>query len=224
MSKDIVAQKNGMIIGESFQQRMDICKVLVSSGMLPKAYKTPEQAFIGIQYALEMGFTNSPIMALKNIAVINGQPSLWGDLPKAMVIRSGKLEYMNEFFIDKNGTVLDPKIVTNDNMWAAVCQVKRTGFDQKEFSFNRQDEHGLGVEAIWKKFKKIMYMRKARSLAINSEFSDILNGAPIAEYEHHTAPDIIEGGVNEKGEILVEVLPAEKQKTNNLKEKLGVDL
>lgn len=196
-----------MILGDTLEERFRACKLYAASGMLPKGYDTPEKAFAGIQYALELGFRDKPLLAMKNIALINGQPSIWGELPQAMVLMSGKLLFFDEYFENKAGERL-PETCSAEEVWAAVTIVERKGLDigRKKFAYTQNDRTTLGVAAIWKQFTKVMMQRKARALAHKSLFADVLMGVGIAEYDHHVYLDNLED------KTTVTVLPAEDQK------------
>ncbi len=205
------ADGRGMVLGSSLEERYRVCALYAKSGMLPKSYDTPEKVFAGIQYALELGFQDRPLMALKNIAMINGQPNLWGDLPQAMVLSSGKLEYFEEFFENKAGERL-PETCSAEQVFAAICLIQRKGSLKKRFAYTQDDRTSLGVAAIWKSFTKIMMMRKARAAAHKAEFADVLHGISIAEYDHHIYLD-------DKQDKSVTVVSAQEEKLNQFKDK-----
>lgn len=183
----------GLVLGSTMEERYRVCSLYVKSGMLPKGYDTPEKAFIGIQYALELGFKDQPLTALKNIAVINGMPSIWGELPLALVLRSGQLETISEYYENSKGEKL-PDTCSNEEVFAAICEIKRKGFDKRRFAFTQNDRTTLGVAAIWKQFTKIMMKRKARAIAIKDVFPDIMLGFDIGEYSYHKHESEIKSG------------------------------
>ena len=57
--------------------------------------------------ARELGL--KPLIALRQITVIKGTPSVFGDLPLAMVRASGKLEMIDEFRFDKDSKKINLK-------------------------------------------------------------------------------------------------------------------
>lgn len=180
----VKAMGTGQLMGGNLDEQWRLACAFLKSGMLPKAYKTPEQVLVGMQFAYELGL--KPLMAMRQIAVINGQPSLWGELPLALVRRSGELEYFNEWIVDK-----DYKEISFDNknldspIYAAICELQRKGMDRKKYTFTQKDKHNLGIAAVWNSFEKIMMKRKARALGLKDQFADIIEGVCIAEYEHH---------------------------------------
>lgn len=198
----VQADDRGLVLGSTMEERYRVCQLYVRSGMLPKGYDTPEKAFIGIQYALELGFKDQPLTALKNIAVINGMPSIWGELPLALALKSGQLESITEYFENRKGERLQDT-ASNEEIFAAICEIKRKGFGVRRVAFTQDDRTTLGVAAIWKQFTKIMMKRKARSIALKDIFPDILLGFDIGEYSYHkhesqiNSGDIIEVDQNE---------------------------
>jgi hypothetical protein len=208
----VKASSSGQLVGTTLDEQWRLAVAFYESGMLPKAYKSPQQVLVGMQYAYELGL--KPLMALRQIAVINGQPSLWGELPLGLVRRSGLLEYFREWHVDK-----DYKEISFENknldvqVFAALCEVQRKGGEKRTYSFTQKDKHGLGVSAIWNSFEKVMMMRKARALALKAQFPDVLEGMPIAEYDHHVYID--QEGF--EGEVLT---PKEK-KLENFKNKFN---
>lgn len=190
--KTMELNDNGMALGTTVNDRYNLAKIYCQSGMLPKEYNTPEKAMIGIQYSMELGFRDQPLTAMKNIAVINGMPSLWGELPLALVYKSGELELIDEFFVnDKNDKL--PPTCDHTEVNAAVCIVKRKGYDSREFAFTRSETIGLGVAAIWTKYFKIMIKRKARAIALKDTFPDVLLGITIGEYDLNTVKEEVKG-------------------------------
>lgn len=184
----LMANSNGMVLGASLEERFRVCNLYAKSGMMPKGYDTPEKVFAGIQYALELGFKDKPLTALRNIAIINGQPSLWGELPLALVMSSGQLTFKDEYFVNTKGERL-PAVCAVEDVYAAVCVLERKGFGRQEFAFTQDDRTKLGVAAIWQQFTKIMMKRKARAIGLKDLFPDSLMGITIAEYDHHTYLD-----------------------------------
>ena len=76
-----------------YEQRLQVAKVLLSSGFLPPAYKTPEQVLATMLTAHELNIP--PMMALRTIDIIQNQPTLSPELMLALIRRSGELEDMH---------------------------------------------------------------------------------------------------------------------------------
>lgn len=187
--KELIISEQGIIETKSVEDLYRISTALCNSGMLPKTYDTPAKVMAGIAMIRELGL--APINGLKNLAVINGTPSLYGELPLALVRKSGLLEYFNEFLIDK-----DYKKICFENknleseIFASVCELKRVGQDKKTFSYTIHDaaKNPNSKNQVWSSYRPIMFKRKARAIALKDEFGDILGGVTIAEYDHDQIP------------------------------------
>jgi hypothetical protein len=146
---------------------------------------------VASQYAVELGL--KPITALRQIAVVQGTCCTFGDLPLALVQRSGQLESIKEYWIDENSVEISVK---NKNISAtavaAICIVKRKGDIQpleRFFSLSDAKTAGLGSSPTWKGYPKTMLKYRARSQALKDKFADSLNGIAIAEYDFHVLPE-----------------------------------
>lgn len=162
-----------------------MCKILCASKILPRSYDTPEKVIAGLQYATELGLEARPLMALRNISIINGTPSIWGDLPLALVYKSGELLSIDEFFANEKGERLPPTTETK-LIYSANCKVQRKGFEERSFSFTIEDMNKISnsTNQVWRTYTKIMMKRKARALALKDVFPDIMLGVSIGEYEY----------------------------------------
>lgn len=187
----ISSNENGLIIAKNFDEEWRICSVLAASQMVPKGMNTPEKVFVARQFAAELKLPQ--MTALRNICVINGVPSLWGDLPLAMVRKSGLLEDFDEYWTDKDGNRLRP-MGDEAKLFAAVCEVKRKGQKTQTFVFSEYDVKTarLDQKDIWKLYPRRMRQMRARSWALKDIFGDVLFGAAIAEYDFDYIPT--EGG------------------------------
>lgn len=186
----------GKLVFKNMDDMFRVSKAIMK--FLPKHYDTPEKVMAGIIFAKELGL--SPMNALRNIAIINGSPSIWGELPLAVVRSSGLLEKIDEFLIDKDYKKIcfENKNIGAD-VFAAICIIKRKGYEEKSFFLTKEDaaKNPNFNSAVWKSYFKVMIKRRVRTIALKDEFGDLLSGAPIAEYDFNYAPDL-EGGEKEK--------------------------
>ncbi len=185
----IQAEKDGLLIGKTFEDQKRLASTWMDSGMVPKAYKKPAQVLAGLQFAIGLGLAPS-IASLKNITVINGHPSIWGELPLELVRKSDEFESIDEYLIDHDKERIE-FVDSWEDIYAAVCEVKRKGCKIKKFTFTKfQAEKAIhGIEAIWAGYYDVMMKRKVRAIAIKDEFTDIIGSRSIAEYDFHVAPD-----------------------------------
>lgn len=158
----------------SFAQRA------IASELCPDGIDTVEKAFIAIQMGLEVGLT--PMQGLQGTAVINGTPSLYGDVAKGLVLASPYCEY------------IDPKPIEGtkkyDDGYGYECRAKRMDHPEVVRSFTVKDAKlaGLwgtktrnGKPTVWTKYPDRMLMWRAQSYAIRDAFADVLRGISIKE-------------------------------------------
>lgn len=189
IKKEIMISENGEIETKTFEDLYRVSTQLLKSGMLPKAYDTVEKIMTGVTLVRELKLP--PLSGLRQLAIINGSPSLWGELPLALVRNSGLLESIDEFLIDK-----DYKRICFENrnldaeIYAAICVIKRKECEQKSFAYTKMDAdlnpNSRGI--VWKSYRSIMMKRRARSIALKDEFGDVLGGIAIAEYDYDVIP------------------------------------
>lgn len=117
----------------------------------------------------------NPIAQLHNIAVIQGRPVIWGDLLKALALKSGLLvDYKMEIKKEK------------DNI-TAICTVKRRNPNGEpltfigKFSYKDAQRAGLLSKESWKKYPIRMLENRARAFALRDAFPDILGGLGLRE-------------------------------------------
>jgi hypothetical protein len=135
---------------------------------------------------------------LRNIAVIEGVPSLFGDLPLSMAQRHKDYVYHEEYCFDKDfKKICFENKNLDDPIYGAVCFIMRKGMNSPEsFSFTRADADRAGLikrakqGMPWQSYPQVMFIRRARSMALKSKFTDATCGASIAEYDFHRAPDM----------------------------------
>lgn len=152
-----------------------------TSGLAPKGIQSREAIFTAIQMGLEVGLT--PMAALQNIAVINGRPSIWGDAQLSIVRGTGQVEMFEEWF-EQGGKRLPRNPVTYTDDTAAVCRVKRRGYEPNEVSFSVADAKTAGLwgkDGPWRQYPFRMLRFRARSFALRDQFGDALKGILSAE-------------------------------------------
>jgi hypothetical protein len=215
---------DGVLKPKTLDEAFRWASAVFKSGMLPQRFKTAEAVLTAAQMAMELGL--KPLTALRQIAVINGTPSLFGDLPLSVCYASGKVESIKEFLLDKNSVEINSK---NGNMnaeaWAAVTIVKRRGDPEsieRFFSMDDAKQAGLLNSPTWKTYPKRMLQYRSRSQALKDKFPDALNGISIAEYDFNTIPEdeapiqVTHSGSPTKAAIKEEAL----QKAQDLSERL----
>jgi len=132
---------------------------------------TPAQVMVAIQMGAEVGLP--PMTALKNIAIINGRPTIWGDALLALAFRSGIIEDISE------------SIEGDGDARTASCSIKRKGLAQvvtRTFSVADAKKANLwGKYGPWQAYPDRMLAMRARGFALRDAAPDALGGFMLAE-------------------------------------------
>ncbi len=168
-------------------EAMGLAKLLANSDFVPKDFKgKPGNCFLAMQMGAELGVP--PLQALQNIAIINGRPSIWGDLALAVVQANPDYEDHKEFF---TGNPFD------DN-FTAVFQIKRKGSGWHETKFSVADAKvaklwgkrgNNGQDTPWITNPKRMLQMRSRGFGLRDKFADALKGMKLAEEIMDIPPD-----------------------------------
>lgn len=161
------------LVPRNLTEAMEFSKLIAGTSLVPKSYRdkdgkvNPGDILIAVQMGLEVGL--KPLQAIQNIAVINGQPTLWGDSIRGLVEASGKMEYCLETWDEKTQT--------------ATCKVKRVGKPEHVQTFSMADaaKADLAKKDTYQKYPKRMCGARARAWAFRNEFPDILKGLQFRE-------------------------------------------
>jgi hypothetical protein len=170
-----IASPRGFMNPQSVKEGMELAQWIAKSDLAPKDYKDkPQNVLIAMQMGLELGI--SPMQSIQNIAVINGRPSVWGDLMLAICQASPAFEWINE---------------NDSTAEKGVCIVKRKGMEpqRREFTLTDAATAGLkGKQGSWTTNPARMLKLRARAFALRDTFADALRGLASAEEQE----DIIE--------------------------------
>lgn len=166
-----IAIEGGMVKVNNISEAYRYANYIVSSGLAPQCFKTPEAVLIAVQYGAEVGL--KPMQSLQSISVVNGRPGLYGKALPGIVLQHGILEQFKEW-TEGEGEGL-----------VAVCEVKRKGMETvrvEKFSAADAKKAGLwGKSGPWSQYPKDMLKHKARARAFNALFADVLCGLPVLE-------------------------------------------
>jgi hypothetical protein len=162
------AGSNGLVV-RNFPDMWALAQCIHRAGMAPKSLAKPEQVLVAIQMGAELGIP--PMQSLANIAVVNGRPTIWGDLLVALVRRRPECEYINELW---EGTGENRK---------CVCRAKRRGQPEivREFGYQQAKVAGLLQSGTYQKYPDRMFQCRARAWAIRDLFADLLAGVVSTE-------------------------------------------
>ena len=184
VAKPIEAQSNKLTRLAAFTptnltEAVALAKLIASSDLAPKDYKgKPGNVLIAMQLGAELGI--APMQAIQNVAVINGRPSVWGDLMLALVQAHPDYEAHKEFM---EGTGDGRK---------AIFQIKRRGQEWHQQAFTVQDAKVAGLWGKigpWKTNPDRMLAMRARGFGLRDKFADALKGLKLAEEAMDMPPD-----------------------------------
>ena len=200
---------------ENFEKGMKFAEFLSKSKLIPTQFQgKPEDILVAIMWGTSLGLRE--MQSLNAIAVINGRPSLFGDAPKALCMKYGKV--IEEWD-------------SQNSMWIVTC--KRDGYPDvvQTFGYNdaiaagfisydpKSNTFGLGRRKsdAWLSNPKRMCQMRARSFALRDAFPDILNGI---NFEGDGYDEIPNPAVETVTEVTPDVQQITEQKNNELMQQL----
>lgn len=194
----------GQAVISNMTQKVAMINAAIRGGMLPKRYQDVGTVLAGMQYSKEIGLGGS-LVSLRQIAVVDGTPTIYGDLPLSICYKSGLLESIKEYYLDKEMKEIS---IENRNILSspevAVCELKRKDDPEKIltfFSMVDASKAGLVGKGVWTKYPKLMMKYRARSEALKSKFPDFLNGIGIGEYDFHSTSEENHNNQKDKTEL-----------------------
>ncbi len=170
-------------IGEmpaSLAEAIQFANLIAASDFIPVAYKgKPGNILAAWQMGAELGL--KPLASLQNIAVINGRPSLWGDVMLGIIKAHHSCEFVHE---DEADMSLENPIAT--------CTSKRRGQPPVIRTFSMMEAQlaglvdaqgkGRGGNAVpWTTYPKRMLSMRARGFSLRDTWPDLLRGLWTAE-------------------------------------------
>lgn len=169
---------------------MYLSKIFAKTDMVPDAYKgKPASIFVAATTGFRVGFTDI-LMSLQSIAVVNGNPSIYGKGALGLIKRSGKLTKHVECFILPDKTQVDhyngPKDLGDwPDELTAVCEMVRENGDPVRGMFSVADAKRMGKwnktsksgrRTVWQNHPAQMLMWRARHKVFDQDWSDVLCG------------------------------------------------
>lgn len=176
----------GVKLGD-IEQMWRFSQAVMKGGFACKG-DTEESVLVKIAMGMELDIP--PMMAIQNIAVINGRPSLWGDVVPGLVMSSGLCLRCEEWFEGDNDSLRALCLVQRKGQSAkttvfGVDDAKRAGLWQTQAVVKRRNKDGGTYETAndspWWKYPRRMLQMRARSWALRDAFPDVLRGLQIAE-------------------------------------------
>ena len=168
----VADRQQALQVRQSFEpttlaEAMEFSKIIADSELAPKDYRgKPANVLVAIQMGRELNVP--PLQAIQGIAVINGRPSVWGDLMWALVTSHPQFEDANEEITDTSATVI----------------LKRRGRTPVTVTFSKSDAEKAnlwGKQGPWTQYPKRQLQWRARTFAARDLFPDALKGMTSAE-------------------------------------------
>jgi hypothetical protein len=143
---------------ENLQQKLSFCQVMLKSGMVPQAYKTPESVLIAVLFGRELGF--SPLRSLHMISVIQGTPTINAMGMKALALSKG-----GRF-----------KVIQWDFTKCKLLCIRGDWQEEYEYSWKDAEIAQLTTKDNWKKNPKAMLFARCVSIGCRNMWTDLLGG------------------------------------------------
>lgn len=170
-----LAMRDGQLALDSDHDIARLAEVIHNApGMGISGASTISDTVVALMAGLEVGL--SATATLKNVMVVNGKPSLWGDALLAVVQNSGELAEFEEHHDDNGATcriVRVRKLI--DGEFSRIETVR-------SFTIEDAKTAGLwGKRGPWKQYPKRMLQMRARSFALRDAFADRLGGLSVTD-------------------------------------------
>ena len=199
----IVAKESGVLVGSTVDEQYRLAKAYFQSGLMPKGLNSPEKVMVAMQVLYELGLP--PMTSIGKVCVVNGTASIFGDLPLALVLRSGKLSEIKEHLFNKEGEVI--ALENETDYYGASITVTRKEPNvtlTRQFTIEDAKKAGLWGKNVWASYPKRMLQMRARGHALKDLFADVLMGISILEYDHNLTIEAVESKIVNHGGTTLE--------------------
>ena len=192
-TKEMLAMETGAplqaVVPRTLEEAFRYAQLVVKAGLAPKSYEgedgkpDPQKVVVGILQSLELGVP--PMTGLRGIAIINGRPSIWGDLAVALVQSKNLIERMEDHFEGEPDA---------DNYTSHVVIYRRGQSLPYTGRFSVKDAKRAGLwlnpkKRPWIEYPSRMLFNRARAFALRDGFADALAGLAIREELEDLPPE-----------------------------------
>jgi len=194
----------------SIEEATEWAKVIIDSGLLPNTITEPEQVITIIQHGKELGLT--PHVALNNVNVIQGKPTLSSTIIGALLKRRG-IEWVwdedFEIIKDKDGNPGKTpsgginRRTTIHFFWKSKV-TDRVMEASHSVTWSQFEISGYTSKQNWERFPKEMMRARCLSSAVRALFPEVLSGFYTDIEIADTAGDDYTVVLDEDGEIQIE--------------------
>jgi hypothetical protein len=158
----------------SIRDKMTMAEYLAKSNLMPSGLKSPAQIFVALQMGHELGL--APMMAVRNISVINGMPTLSADLLAGLIRQ-------HPGFVSMRFTP-DEDVRKTKSCTTTIVRKEQTG-EMSTFTgtFTYEDAKNAGLlnKDVWKKYWPRMLKHRALAYCARDSFPDVLAGVYLKE-------------------------------------------
>lgn len=174
----------GYIHPTNVEEAMRMAQGVIAARLAPSSYgNDASKVLLGIMTAMEAGLR--PLEGLKQIAIINGRATIWGDAAIGLVQSKNIISEYSECPIGTTPTTTDLSKWPDDYGWKVVISRKgQKGEYIGEFTVGMAKRAKLWLNASkgpWMQYPERMLKVRARAFALRDGFADALSGLSIAE-------------------------------------------
>lgn len=182
----------GYIVPRTIEGAYRYAVAVVDAGLAPDSYKdsygdkfaNPQKVMLGITAAMEAGLP--PMYGLRQIAIINGRPTIWGDAGIALVQSKNLLANQKKMAVGSSFAPGTPVNDWPDDYGWTVSLWRRGQADPYIGTFTVADAKRA---KLWLNTKKVpwiehpdrMLFNRARAWPLRDGFADALAGLAIRE-------------------------------------------
>lgn len=216
----LLTNERGYIVPTSVEEAARMAQAVIIGGFAPDSYKDkmgvidPNKVMLGIMSAMEAGL--QPLYGLRQIAIINGRPTIWGDAAMALVQSRNIIDDYVEEQVGPKPDTSDLSKWSDDYGWKVTIRRKgQKGEYVGTFTVGMAKRARLWLHPKkdpWREYPDRMLKIRARAFALRDGFADALAGLAIREEVEDMEPQAdphIE--INLSDEPAAEVPPMEEQ-------------
>lgn len=192
----VEAGAQGYILPTNMDEAYRLAVGVVRGNLAPASYDNdPSKVMLGILAAMEAGLP--PLFGLRNIAIVNGRPTIWGDAAIAVVQGAGLIVKQVRREVGASFDPASPREQWPDSFGYSVSLFRRGQEDPYVGVFTIADAKQAGLwtkKGPWIQYPKRMLEIRARTFALRDGFADALAGLAIREevedYSEAAAPTV----------------------------------
>lgn len=198
----IALGSGGYIMPTTLEEAYRMAVAVIKSGMAPDTYKVgdkEEQAqkvMLGLASAMEAGLP--PLYGLRQIAIINGRPAMWGDALMALVQSKNLLANQTVREVGPSFDPSTPPAQWPDDFGIVVSLWRRGQTDPYVGTFTVADAKRAGLwmnarKKPWLEHPRRMMTIRARAFPLRDGFADAIAGIAVREEveDYHTPDDLL---------------------------------